>query len=195
MSLKMALVQMKVAASKLLNLSNAERLVAEACQRNKGIDMVVLPEIFNSSYDVNLFRQNAEVIPGGESWRLLSRLAGELGVWIVGGSIPELADGGKKVYNSCMVFNRKGDLAAVHRKVHLFDIDIPGKISFKESETLSPGNSLTSVSTEFGTLGIGICYDLRFPELTASVARSFSDTVCMIYPGAFNMTTGPLHWE
>lgn len=92
----------------------------------------------------------------------------------------------------------------VHRKIHLFDIDIPGKITFKESEILSPGNSLTHISTNFISkstqtsieliFGVGICYDIRFPELTTLAARKFKADM-MIFPGAFNMTTGPLHWE
>lgn len=79
------------------------------------------------------------------------------------------------------------------QKVHLFDINIPGKITFKESETLSPGQSLTIVKTEFGNIGVGICYDMRFPELAQLYAQNDCRLIC--YPGAFNMTTGPAHWE
>jgi omega-amidase len=79
------------------------------------------------------------------------------------------------------------------RKTHLFDIDIPGKITFRESDTLSPGGALTCVRTRFGTVAVGICYDLRFPELAALYRRRGAQL--LVFPGAFNMTTGPLHWR
>ena len=82
---------------------------------------------------------------------------------------------------------------AVHRKVHLFNIDVPGKIRFQESEVLTGGQSLTEFDSEYGKVGVGICYDVRFPEMAMIAARR--DAVAMIYPGAFNLTTGPLHWE
>jgi len=82
---------------------------------------------------------------------------------------------------------------ATHRKVHLFDIDIPGKIAFKESETLTGGNEVNYFDTDFARIGLGICYDIRFPELAAISARRGCHAI--IYPSAFNMTTGPLHWE
>jgi predicted amidohydrolase len=86
-----------------------------------------------------------------------------------------------------------GDLVAIHRKVHLFDIDIPGKITFKESTTLTGGSKFSHFDTEFARIGLGICYDIRFPELAMIAARSGCHA--LIYPSAFNMTTGPLHWS
>uniref|UniRef100_A0A6G1RQB3 omega-amidase n=1 Tax=Hypotaenidia okinawae TaxID=2861861 RepID=A0A6G1RQB3_9GRUI len=84
-------------------------------------------------------------------------------------------------------------MLAKHRKVHLFDINIPGKIQFKESETLSPGNSLSMFDTPYCKVGLGICYDIRFAEM----AQIYGQQGCqlLIYPGAFNLTTGPAHWE
>ncbi|KAL4427684.1 hypothetical protein ABPG75_001773 [Micractinium tetrahymenae] len=110
----------------------------------------------------------------------------------VGGSIPERAKGGR-LYNTCLVHGRDGRLLGRHRKVHLFDIDIPGKITFKESLTLTPGEGLTVVDTEVGRLGIGICYDIRFPEMAMLYAARGVQLI--VYPGAFNMTTGPAHWQ
>jgi omega-amidase len=78
-------------------------------------------------------------------------------------------------------------------QIHLFDIDIPGKITFKESKTLTAGQDLTVVDTDVGRIGIGICYDIRFQELAMLYAARGAHLLC--YPGAFNMTTGPLHWE
>jgi len=80
-----------------------------------------------------------------------------------------------------------------HRKVHLFDIDIPGKQYFKESETLTGGDKLNMFETPFGKIGLGICYDVRFPEMAMIAARR--GCVAMIYPSAFNTTTGPVYWE
>ena len=84
---------------------------------------------------------------------------------------------------------------AQHRKVHLFDIDVPGKITFRESDTLSPGGALTTFDAggAFGLVGVGICYDVRFPELALLMAARGARL--LVYPGAFNMVTGPAHWE
>ncbi|KAJ1847575.1 Omega-amidase nit3, partial [Coemansia sp. RSA 2703] len=86
-----------------------------------------------------------------------------------------------------------GDLLAKHRKVHLFDINFPGRMVFQESEVLSAGNELTQFATPWGAVGLGICYDVRFPEMAMVAARR--GCLMMVYPGAFNTTTGPLHWE
>eukprot|EP00955_Chlamydomonas_euryale_P084593 363984-Chlamydomonas_euryale.AAC.26 len=156
------------------------------------------------------------------SFQALSDAAREACVVVVGGSIAERVD--DKLYNTCCVFSKTGELLAKHRKVHLFDIDIPGKITFKESLTLTPGEVPTVVDTDVGRLGIGICYDLRFPELAQLYAKRGAQL--LVYPGehtvvhalgqtqeavgfcnhwhaawgavcigAFNMTTGPVHWE
>ncbi|CCO28054.1 DnaJ homolog subfamily A member 2 [Rhizoctonia solani AG-1 IB] len=128
-----------------------------------------------------------------ESVKALSAMAKETGTWLLGGSIPERDESDGKLYNTATVYNPQGELIAIHRKVHLFDIDIPGGITFKESETLTGGTKLTSFQTEFGKIGLAICYDVRFPEMAMVAARK--GCVAMLYPGAFNLTTGPLHWE
>ncbi|BGP16567.1 Omega-amidase nit3 [Rhodosporidiobolus nylandii] len=194
------------AADKAANLTHAKDKIAEAVKG--GAQVVVLPEIFNSPYATGSFRQYAEKIgwtpdtkdsfevdkSESESVRLLSEAAKEHGIWLVGGSIPELSPD-DKVYNSSPTFSPDGKLVAVHRKVHLFDIDMSatGGIVFKESETLTGGDWQTLVETDFGKIGVGICYDVRFPELAAIAARE--GAVAMIYPAAFNLTTGPLHWD
>lgn len=97
-------------------------------------------------------------------------------------------------YNTCVVVSEDGNLVDIHRKVHLFDINIPGKITFKESERLTCGDKVTVVNSVFGSIGIGICYDLRFNDYAAQCARNGGAKI-LVYPGAFNTTTGPLHWE
>lgn len=121
----------------------------------------------------------------------MSELAAKQNVVLVGGSIPEKS--GSNLFNTCFIFGKSGQLLGRHRKTHLFDIDIPGKITFRESDTLTGGDSITVVDSELGRLAIGICYDIRFPELAALYASRGAQMI--IYPGAFNMTTGPLHWE
>ncbi|KAF9731101.1 hypothetical protein PMIN02_010531 [Paraphaeosphaeria minitans] len=208
-SVKVALVQLACTADKAHNLSHARTKVLEATER--GAKIVVLPECFNSPYGTKYFPQYAETLlpsPPTENqsptFHALSKLAKEANAYIVGGSIPELVeeDGaksgqgthGKKWYNTNLTFAPSGELLATHRKVHLFDIDIPGKIKFKESDVLSPGNKITLVDIpEYGKIAIAICYDIRFPELATIAARK--GAFLLLYPGAFNMTTGALHWE
>lgn len=99
-----------------------------------------------------------------------------------------------KYHNTSLLFAPDGKLLATHRKVHLFDIDIPGKITFRESDVLSPGNKVTLVDLPpYGKIAIAICYDIRFPELATIAARQ--GCFLLLYPGAFNLTTGALHWS
>ncbi|KAL0372213.1 UNVERIFIED_CONTAM: Omega-amidase, chloroplastic [Sesamum calycinum] len=190
---KIALCQLKVTADKERNILHARTAVEEAAE--KGAKLVVLPEIWNSPYSNDSFPLYAEDIDAGfdasPSTAMLSEVARLLNITIVGGSIPERS--GDKLYNTCCVFGPDGKLKAKHRKIHLFDIDIPGKITFKESKTLTAGETPTTVDTEVGRIGIGICYDIRFQELAMLYAARGAQLIC--YPGAFNMTTGPLHWE
>ena len=154
------------------------------------VDFVMLPEIFTCPYDNNCFPQFAE-IGQGETFRFLSDLARERKAYVIGGSIPELDDG--KIYNTSYVFDRSGELIGKHRKIHLFDIDVKGGQYFKESDVLSPGREITVFDTEFGRMGVCICFDIRFPDLFIKMREA---GVKMVFvPAAFNMTTGPAHWE
>ncbi|OCL12255.1 carbon-nitrogen hydrolase [Glonium stellatum] len=196
---KLALIQLATTADKTHNLSHARTKVLEATKA--GARIVVLPECFNSPYGTKYFQQYAEtLLPSPPSasqsptYHALSQLARDSNAYIIGGSIPELEASSKKLYNTSLTFAPSGELLATHRKVHLFDIDIPGKIRFKESEVLSPGNKVTLVDLpEFGKIAVAICYDVRFPELATIAARK--GAFLLLYPGAFNLTTGALHWE
>jgi len=197
--LKVALIQLATGADKATNLLRARDKVLEAT--SSGAKLVVLPECFNSPYGTSFFPKYSEVLlpspPSQEqspTFQALSELARESKSFLVGGSIPEYSTDTKKYYNTSLTFGPDGRLLATHRKVHLFDIDIPGKMTFKESEVLSPGDKVTIVDLpEYGKIAIAICYDIRFPELAMIAARK--GCFMLIYPGAFNMTTGPLHWE
>ncbi|XP_059140518.1 omega-amidase NIT2-like isoform X2 [Physella acuta] len=186
---KLALIQMAVGISKPENIAKACKFIQEAS--SAGAKVVTLPECFNSPYGTKYFRDYAEPVPGGPSSAALAKAARDNAVYIVGGSIPE--KDGEKLYNTCAVFNPKGEMVIKHRKVHLFDIDVPGKIRFQESEVLSPGDHLSMFQTPYCTIGVGICYDIRFAEM----AQVYASKGCslLLYPGAFNMTTGPAHWE
>lgn len=151
----------------------------------------MLPEIWNSPYATAAFPEYAEALSNSPSSILLREKAIEHSLWIVGGSIPEVDD--NRIYNTCQVFSPTGEVVAKHRKAHLFDIDVPGGIRFFESETLSAGSSVTDFDTPWGKIGLGICYDIRFPEY--ALALRAKGCKILIYPGAFNMTTGPAHWE
>ncbi|XP_021738931.1 omega-amidase, chloroplastic-like [Chenopodium quinoa] len=190
---KIGLCQLSVTADKERNIAHAKKAIEDAAQ--KGAKLVVLPEIWNSPYSNASFPEYAEDIEAGNnaspSTAMLSEVSRALKVTIVGGSIPERV--GDRLYNTCCIFDTDGKLIAKHRKIHLFDIDIPGKITFKESQTLTAGETPTVVDTEVGRIGIGICYDIRFQELAILYAARGAHLLC--YPGAFNMTTGPLHWE
>ena len=156
----------------------------------RGVDLVTLPEIWNGPYQQDLFPSFAEP-RFGPSWRFLSELASEYGIWLSGGSIAECEDG--KVYNTAYVFDRSGREVARHRKLHLFNINIPGGQHFMESETLTAGDEVTVFDTEFCKMGLCICYDARFPELFRLMVDRGAKLV--LVPAAFNMTTGPAHWE
>lgn len=186
--LKIALIQLAVSQCKETNVKRACKLVTEAAE--KGAKLICLPECFNAPYGVQYFHQYAEVIPGNTSTSL-AEAAKQNKIYLIGGSIPEKVD--EKCFNTCVAYGPNGEMLAKHRKIHLFDIDVPGKITFKESDALSPGNSFTTFQMCDLTVGLGICYDLRF-SLMASV---YAEKGChlLVYPGAFNMTTGPAHWE
>lgn len=193
-TLRVAVVQMLVGNDKAENLRNAERLVNQACDGHA--DVVVLPEIWNSPYAVDQFRTHAEAVSlneaSGVSVELLKSLAKKRNVWIVGGSVPELCE--DKVYNTAPVIDADGVLVAKHRKVHLFDIDVPGKIRFFESESLTAGDAATVAPlNKDHALGVAICYDVRFPELAIAMRKKGASI--LVYPGAFNTVTGPPHWE
>ena len=184
-----ALVQMKVSSLVGDNLKRAAQLVEEAVIA--GAQIVALPEMFVCPYETALFPKYAE-LEGERMWQALSEMAKKGKIWLFGGSIPEKDESGA-VYNTCFVFDPEGRQVGKHRKVHLFDIDIVGGQRFKESDTLTAGNDLCVVETPFGKIGVMICFDIRFTEWAGLLADEGAQMI--IVPGAFNMTTGPKHWE
>ncbi|TID29892.1 hypothetical protein CANINC_001531 [Pichia inconspicua] len=193
-SLQVALLQFISGIDKSANLAKVAEFARKAISHDPKPDLLVLPECFNSPYAVDQFRKYAEIIPTGETSVFLSNLARELNVAIIGGSIPELDEASGNIYNTSVVYDNAGTVIAKHRKVHLFDISIPSGITFRESDTLKAGNKITvfDLPKNETRFGLGICYDIRFPELAQVASRRGAGV--MAYPGAFNTVTGPKYW-
>lgn len=187
--IKLALCQMNVVDNKEENIKKASSMISKSVEQDA--DFIVLPEMFNCPYSNDKFIEYGEDEKNSPTLNEISSLAEKYGVYILAGSIPEKDEAG--LYNTSYLFNRTGKIIAKHRKMHLFDIDVKDRITFKESDVLTAGNDFTTADTEFGKIGIGICYDIRFPELARIMVEN--DAEILFYPGAFNMTTGPAHWE
>ncbi|XP_035777135.1 omega-amidase NIT2-like [Anopheles albimanus] len=188
-SLKIALLQLKGCPTKQESIANA--IVHIRLAKDRGARLIILPECFNSPYSCSEFGRNAEAIPAGETSQALAKVAAELGIYLVAGSYPE--QDGTKLYNTCPVFGPQGQLLCKYRKMHLFDMDIPGKCTFRESSVLTPGEGLATFTIGSLKIGLGICWDKRFTELTACYRQLGCDM--MIFPSAFDPYTGPLHWD
>lgn len=189
MKLKIAQLQLPVSADKNENLYRLSAAMDDLSAERP--DIVTVGEMFVCPYDTECFPRYAEP-RGGETFGRLSALAAEHGVYLSAGSVPERdADG--RIYNTAWVFGRDGSLLAEHRKMHLFDIDVKGGQTFKESATLTAGDNVTVFDTEFGPIGLCICFDIRFPELARLMVLKGAKLI--LVPAAFNTTTGPAHWE
>ena len=186
--MKIALIQMSVGIDKKDNIAVMENYLKAAGE--EGADIAVLPEMFNCPYSNKYFANYAEKA-GGETYTALSQSALSNNIYLIGGSIPERD--GDEIYNTSYVFDRNGKEIARHRKVHLFDIDIKGGQRFFESETFKAGEEITVFDTEFGKMGLILCFDIRFPEICRLTAMGGAKV--LFVPAAFNMTTGPMHWE
>lgn len=186
--LNIASIQLAQKATKPETYAHIRALLASI--PDGAADLIMLPEMWNGPYEAKRFPDFAEP-EGGPSWQFLSALAKERHVYLCGGSVAERED--DRVYNTAYVFDPDGRQIAKHRKMHLFDIDVKGGQRFFESDTLSPGNSVTVFSTPFCKMGLCICYDFRFPELARLMVDAGAKVI--LVPAAFNMTTGPAHWE
>ena len=183
--IKLALCQIRTELDWEETMNKAERMIREAAAN--GADFAVLPEMFSCPYSRKYFRSFAAA--GHESTvAILSALAKELGIYIVGGTVPESADG--KLYNTCFIFDREGRQIARHRKIHLFDSD---PLNIHESHTFSPGSEITVFDTEFGKMGCAVCFDVRFAELFRAMAMRGAKLVFL--PAQFNTYTGPAAWD
>ena len=187
--IKIAAIQMPTVTAKMENVRTVKTYLEKIKDENP--DFVILPEMFCCPYQTENFPIYAEK-EGGPVWQQLSGYAKQYGIYLIGGSMPE-KDAEGNVYNTSYVFDREGKQIGKHRKAHLFDIDVKGGQTFKESDTLTAGDSDTVFDTEFGKMGVMLCFDIRFPELSRMMVNDGARIVFV--PAAFNMTTGPAHWE
>ncbi len=185
---KIAVIQLRTELDKALTMAKAERMIKQAA--SDGAKAIVLPEMWSCPYSKEYFHVFADA-ERGETVEAMSRWARENEIILVGGSVPERADG--KLYNTCFVFDKSGKQIARHRKIHLFDVDIEGGIRFKESNSFAAGEDISVFDTEYGKMGVLICFDIRFPELVRAMAKRGAEVI--FCPAQFNMTTGPKHWE
>ena len=188
--IRVACVQMTSRRDKAANLERAESLVSTAAAT--GADVVILPEKWNLIGSAEDYRAAAEPLDGGESVEAMSRWARTLGITLVGGSITELRQGREKLSNTSCVFDADGELVAAYRKIHLFDVEVGGHV-YRESETEEPGTEPVVAQAEDWSIGLSVCYDVRFPELYRILALEGAELTTV--PAHFTTPTGRDHWH
>jgi predicted amidohydrolase len=187
--MRVAVCQLNARDDRAENLKVARSLLQRAA--DGGADLAVLPE-----YVDYLGRGHGAPKPepaDGEFATFFADAARELGMWVHAGSFHEIGPDPEHTYNTTLVFDRSGALAATYRKIHLYDVEIPGRVSYQESASVAPGTAPTSVDVEHARVGLTICYDLRFPELYRRLAIDGANV--LVVPAAFMMHTGRDHWE
>jgi deaminated glutathione amidase len=186
--MRVAICQMRSGEDVEENLRLAEKLVGEA--GDGGADLAALPEVFTYLGSAAGRSTAAEPVPGPTTERLAT-IARERGMWVLGGSVIE-ADG-DRIYATSVLLDRAGALVARYRKVHLFDVDLPGQPPFRESSTFTPGDQLVTHDADVARIGLSICYDLRFPELYRGLMVMGAEV--LFVPAQFQHETGKDHWE
>lgn len=173
---------------KSANLSSAEYLIDQLA--NAGAEFIMLPEFFLFLGDMSEVHEQAEPVDGPSLERIRKK-AQHHKVYIHSGSFPE--SDGDKVYNTALVFNPDGELIAKYRKLHMFDVEIPGGLVIRESDSITPGSEIVTFKIGDATFGLTTCYDLRFPELYRHLAMQGAQV--LLVPSAFTLATGRDHWE
>jgi predicted amidohydrolase len=184
-----AAVQMRSTSDRKRNLDTAEAFAAEAAGR--GADVIAFPE------NVADVRAEGRAVPAAEpvdgpTAQRFATMALRHRAWILAGTIALRNPRGRKNYNASILFAPDGAVAAVYRKMHLFDVAIPGRAVFRESSLIAAGDTPVVAATPLGKLGMSVCYDLRFPELFRHLAL-LGATVLFV-PSAFTAYTGRAHW-
>lgn len=188
--MRAAVVQLQVGPNLQDNVATAIDLVHDAA--SAGARLIVLPETFDFRGKDELVPTIKSDIPGPVSSQFAD-LARELGVWLQAGSIHENIPGQDRTYNTALLFDPKGNEVARYRKLHLYDVQIPGRVDAKESNSIAPGEDVVTADIDGHTAGLTICYDIRFPELYRQLADRGAEIVFL--PAAFTMYTGKDHWE
>ncbi len=188
--MRVGLVQINTRDDKEANLRRAEELVDSAVER--GATFVVLPEYVSFLGPKEQHQSIAESIPGPTTERFAAK-ARQHGIFLHGGSIHEESNTPGMFYNTSVVFDPSGEIIATYRKIHLFDIDLTGNVTANESSTILPGDDIVTADVDGHTVGLSICYDLRFPELYRQLALEGAEI--LLVPAAFTMFTGKDHWH
>jgi predicted amidohydrolase len=184
-----AAIQMSSTPEKAENFETADRLIREAVAA--GAELAALPELWSCHGLEKVYKESAEPVPGPTT-EFLGGLASELGVWVLGGSILESEPGAERFFNTSTFFDPSGELVAVYRKIHLFDVKAPDR-EYLESRLIAPGHEIVTAKAGAATLGLSVCYDLRFPELYRLLALRGAEILAV--PAAFTLQTGKDHWE
>ncbi|HEY3516914.1 MAG TPA: carbon-nitrogen hydrolase family protein [Gammaproteobacteria bacterium] len=190
--MKVAAIQMTSTRDVAANLREAGRLVADAAKQ--GAKLVVLPENFSFLGATDADRVAAiEAFGEGPAQRFLAETAESLGLWIVGGTIP-IRDGGDRASSRSLLVGPDGRVVAHYDKIHLFDVDIPGRAveRYSESATTLAGTRVVAAKTPLARIGMTVCYDIRFPALFHRLSVLGTDIV--VVPAAFTVPTGEVHW-
>jgi predicted amidohydrolase len=187
--IRAAAVQMSSTPQKDQNLEATGKLIREASE--DGAQLAALPELWSCHGLEKVYRDNAEPVPGPTT-EFLGGLAAELGIYVLGGSILEGAPDSQRLHNTSTLFGPDGELMAVYRKIHLFDVSVGGK-EYLESSTIAPGDEILTAGVDGTTLGLSVCYDLRFPELYRLLALAGAEI--LMVPSAFTLQSGKDHWE
>ncbi|NIL96203.1 MAG: carbon-nitrogen hydrolase family protein [Planctomycetales bacterium] len=185
-----AAVQLNSGEDKRACLRRATGLVEQAAE--KGAQLVVLPELFNGLGRFSRLVSAAESIPGPTS-DAMGQLAARLKITLLAGTIAEQSEAVGRAYNTSLLFGPDGQLIARYRKIHLFDVHLPGRVTVDESRWIQAGDAVTTAATPLGNFGLSICYDLRFPELYRRLADQQGEI--FFVPSAFTRVTGRAHWE
>ncbi len=188
--MKFSAIQLNSQDDKSFNCAEAERRIRAAAA--DGAELIVLPEYFAClSGDDDFQRRSGESLPDGAIFQWLGRLARELGVYLHAGSVVECE--GSDRYNTTVVFGKDGEMLARYRKIHLFDVEVPGGITYLESARVGRGQDVVTYKAGPFTVGCAICYDIRFPELFRKLVDAGCDVI--ILPAAFTLQTGKDHWD
>jgi predicted amidohydrolase len=190
---RVAAIQMASGPNVNANLLEAGRLITRAVEGGAGL--VVLPENFAimgmSEQDKVAIRESDGQGPIQD---FLAAQAKKHGIWLVGGTVPMETNNPKKVLAACLVYNDKGKCVARYDKIHLFDVSLEGgNEKYTESDTIEHGENVVVVDSPFGRMGVGICYDLRFPEMFRVMLDQGMEL--LVLPAAFTAITGRAHWE
>ena len=185
-----AAVQMTSTSDRPRNLDLAERLVGEACAR--GARLVGLPENFSFMGADADKSGMAEPLDGPVLSRF-GELAKRKRIYLLAGSVLESGAPGGRLFNTSVLFSPEGKQVAVYRKMHLFDVKIPDGATYEESAAVAPRREVVTLKTELATVGLAVCYDLRFPELFRRMSKAGAEV--LFVPAAFTYLTGKDHWE